>query len=359
MEKDKNLENKTTEAEVVGSTKESVKKTNKTEKKVEGKVAEELQDSSREDLMNIEDRTLDTDLLTQCGVVIGHPKEFNHPSMKRFLVKDSSEMNSVFDANLCLEYLNAAIKVFENSGFAGEKALWIGTKGMISPIIEEYAQKSGSHYVIKKWLPGNLTNHTTFLANLNKRNRYEKILKDLETKTINVKVGAKSLRYKKKEVEQLKKYIRDFDEYCGGLKNMKELPKLVFIADAGKDEIALKEAKRLKIPVIAIVDSNRDSTLVDYIIPGNDDAIRSVKLIISKLANAYISGLKKHFEKRGILSVEDFSKMQDTPSFKRPFNSYNKNYENRHHDRFQDRSHDKAHEKAKETVDPKLTPEVK
>jgi small subunit ribosomal protein S2 len=164
----------------------------------------------------------------------------------------------------------------------GGHLLMIGTKRQAQEIVQEEATRSGSFFVVNRWLGGTLTNFRTIKGGLERMKQLERMKED-----------GTYLQLPKKEVGRLEKERGRFEKYLGGLKNMGSLPSCVFVIDPAMEAIAVKEAKKLQIPIIAITDTNCDPDLVDYVIPGNDDAIRSIKLITQRLADAVIEGSQK------------------------------------------------------------------
>jgi small subunit ribosomal protein S2 len=171
----------------------------------------------------------------------------------------------------------------------GGHLVFVGTKRQAQDIVREEAQRGGQYYVINRWLGGTLTNFRTIKGGLDRLRSLERMAEDGTYDNIS-----------KKEISQLEKERTRFEKYIGGVKGMSSLPTAVFIVDPSHESIALAEARKLKVPVIAITDSKCDPTLVDYPIPVNDDAIRSVRLITSAIADACIHGTsrRREFSKR-------------------------------------------------------------
>ena len=160
--------------------------------------------------------------------------------------------------------------------------LFVGTKRQGQDIIKEEAERCGMYYINNRWLGGMLTNHQTIKNSVDKLKKYEAMQED---GTIN--------HYHKKEALQIQKDAVKLDRNLGGIKNMKGLPAAIFLIDPKREKIAIEEANRLGIPVVALIDTNCDPRGIDYLIPGNDDAIRAIKLIASKMADAVLSGKEK------------------------------------------------------------------
>jgi small subunit ribosomal protein S2 len=167
----------------------------------------------------------------------------------------------------------------------GGHIIFVGTKRQAQDIVREEAQRAGQYYVINRWLGGTLTNFRTIKVGLERLKTLERMAEDGTYENIS-----------KKEISQLEKERSRFEKYIGGVKGMGSLPQAVFIIDPAQETIAVAEARKLKIPIIAVTDSNCDPSVVDYPIPGNDDAIRSIRLITAALADACIHGAARRKE---------------------------------------------------------------
>ncbi len=192
-----------------------------------------------------------------------------------------TERNGIYiiDLQKTVKKVEEAYYFVRDIAASGEDILFVGTKKQAQDSIKEEAERVGMYYVNARWLGGMLTNFKTI----------KRELKDL-LKSTKWKKTVLSICYQKKEVIKLKAQRDKLEKYLGGIKDMKKLPGAMFIVDPRKEKIAIAEAKKLNIPVVAIVDTNCDPEEVDYVIPGNDDAIRAVKLIASTMANAIIEG---------------------------------------------------------------------
>ena len=216
--------------------------------------------------------------LLEAGVHFGHQTRRWNPKMAEYIY---TERNGIYIINL----QKTAKKIEEAYSFVKEIAenggdvLFVGTKKQAQDSIKEEAERAGMYFVNARWLGGMLTNFKTI------KKRIERLtqLREMEAD------GTFDL-LPKKEVVKLKLEIEKLDKYLGGIKDMKKLPGALFVVDPRKEKIAVSEAHKLGIPVVAIVDTNCDPDEVDYVIPGNDDAIRAVKLIASTIANAVIEG---------------------------------------------------------------------
>jgi small subunit ribosomal protein S2 len=216
--------------------------------------------------------------LLEAGVHFGHQTRRWNPKMAEYIF---TERNGIYiiDLQKTVKKVEDAYYFIREVAMSGEDVLFIGTKKQAQDAIKEEAERSGQYFVNARWLGGMLTNFKT----IQKRITRLKQLDDME------KNGVFEV-LPKKEVIKLKKEMEDLEKNLGGIKNMKRLPGAMFIVDPRKERNAILEARKLGIPVVAIVDTNCDPDEVDYVIPGNDDAIRAVKLIAAKVADAIIEG---------------------------------------------------------------------
>lgn len=216
--------------------------------------------------------------LLEAGVHFGHQTRRWNPKMAPYIF---TERNGIYiiDLQKTVRKLEEAYNFVRDLSAEGKSILFVGTKKQAADSIRDEAQRSGSFYVNARWLGGMLTNFKTIqqrIARLSQLHEME------ENGTFNL--------LPKKEVAQLTLETEKLEKYLGGIKNMNRLPGALFIVDPRKENIAVAEAKKLCIPIVAIVDTNCDPDDVDYVIPGNDDAIRAVKLIAGTIANAVIEG---------------------------------------------------------------------
>ena len=216
--------------------------------------------------------------LLEAGVHFGHQTTRWNPKMAKYIF---TERNGIYiiDLQKTVKKLEEAYNFVRDLSVEGKSVLFVGTKKQAQDSVKEEAERAGAYYVNARWLGGMLTNFTTI------RTRIER-LKQLRTMEED---GTFEL-LPKKEVVKLNLEIEKLEKFLGGIKDMKEIPGALFIIDPRKERIAVAEAKKLGIPIVAIVDTNCDPDEVDYVIPGNDDAIRAVKLISSAIANAIIEG---------------------------------------------------------------------
>ena len=216
--------------------------------------------------------------LLEAGVHFGHPTKKWNPKMAEYIFTQRNGIHIV-DLQKTVKKFEEAYNYVSEIAQAGGTVLFVGTKKQAADTVKEEAQRCGMYYVNVRWPGGMLTNFNTIRKSI-------KRLKDLEKMQAD---GTFNL-LPKKEVAAKQKEIFDLEKNYGGIKNMEELPAAIFIVDPKKEKNAVLEAKRLGIPVVAIVDTNCDPDDADYVIPGNDDAIRAIKLISASLADAVIEG---------------------------------------------------------------------
>jgi small subunit ribosomal protein S2 len=214
--------------------------------------------------------------LLEAGVHFGHQTRKWNPKMKKYIFAARNDIH-IIDLQLTANLIEEAYKFVCESVKAGKTVLFVGTKKQAQEAIKEEAERCGQYYVNSRWLGGCLTNFKTM------RSRVERLEK-LEAMEAN---GDFDL-LPKKEVMLLKKEMEKLQTNLGGIKKMKAMPGVMFVVDPHNEDIAIKEAKKLGIKIVAITDTNCDPDVVDYVIPGNDDAIRAIKLIASVMANAVI-----------------------------------------------------------------------
>ena len=216
--------------------------------------------------------------LLEAGVHFGHQTRRWNPKMAEYIF---TERNGIYiiDLQKTVKKVEEAYKFIAEVAANGESVLFVGTKKQAQDSIKEEALRVGMYYVNTRWLGGMLTNFKTIKKRIE---RLEQLFKMEENGTFDL--------LPKKEVSQLMAEREKLEKYLGGIKDMKKLPGAMFVVDPRKEKIAIAEAKKLGIPVVAIVDTNCDPEEVDYVIPGNDDAIRAVKLIAGAMANAIIEG---------------------------------------------------------------------
>ena len=216
--------------------------------------------------------------LLEAGVHFGHQTRRWNPKMAEYIF---TERNGIYiiDLQKTVKKVEEAYAFVRELAANGEELLFVGTKKQAAESIKEEAQRVGMHYVDARWLGGMLTNFKTIEKRIKRLYQIEKMEED----------GTFDL-LPKKEVIKLRAEHDKLQKYLGGIREMKKLPGALFVVDPRKEKIAIAEARKLNIPVVAIVDTNCDPDEVDYVIPGNDDAIRAVKLIASTMANAVVEG---------------------------------------------------------------------
>ena len=216
--------------------------------------------------------------LLEAGVHFGHQTRRWNPKMAKYIF---TERNGIYiiDLQKTVKKLEEAYMFVRDLSANGQNVLFVGTKKQAGESIKEEAERAGAYYVNARWLGGMMTNFKTIRRRIQ---RLEQLRKMQEDGTFD--------RLPKKEVGKLELEIEKLEKYLGGIKEMDKLPGALFIVDPRKERIAVAEAKKLGIPIVAIVDTNCDPDEIDYVIPGNDDAIRAVKLIASTVADAIIEG---------------------------------------------------------------------
>jgi len=224
--------------------------------------------------------------LLEAGVHFGHQTKRWNPKMKEFIF---GERNGIYiiDLQKTLKMFKEASKFVTEQVAGGKLVLFVGTKRQAQDAIAEEATRSGMFYVNSRWLGGLLTNWVTVQKSV-------KRLKELDDM-------ATDGRYEllpKKEVIKLERERKHLQANLAGIKNLSRLPDVVFVIDSNKEQIAVKEARKLGIPVVAVVDTNCDPTEVDYVIPGNDDALRAIRLFASKIADSVVEGSQAATDKQ-------------------------------------------------------------
>ena len=217
--------------------------------------------------------------LLEAGVHFGHQTKRWNPKMKEYIF---GERNGIYivDLQKTLKLFKDAMRYVGEMAAQGKTVLFVGTKRQAQEAIAEEATRAGQYYVNQRWLGGLLTNITTVQRSI-------KRLKDLDT------MSSSENSYEgraKKEVGRLERERKHLQQNLAGIKDMNGLPDMLFVIDSNKEAIAVKEARRLGIPVVAVVDTNCDPDEVDYVIPGNDDALRAIRLFTTKIADAVVEG---------------------------------------------------------------------
>jgi len=237
-------------------------------------------------------------LLLEAGVHFGHQTRKWNPKMKPYIF---GARNGIYiidlqnTAKLVKEAYNFVVRTVSEGG----TVLFVGTKKQAQDSIVEEAERCGMYFVNNRWLGGTLTNFQTIKKRINRLKELEEMKRD----------GSFS-RYTKKETMRMEKELAKLETNLGGIKDMDETPSALFVVDTKKEAIALNEGKKLRIPIIAIVDTNGDPEDIDYLIPGNDDAIRSIRLLASIIADACIEG---HNEREAKLRAEEELEAKEVP----------------------------------------------
>jgi small subunit ribosomal protein S2 len=229
--------------------------------------------------------------LLEAGVHFGHSRGRWNPKMAPFLYGVRQGIH-IIDLNKTLFYLRQAYHFVADSVAQGAEVLFVGTKKQAKDIIKEEAERCGAHYVNERWVGGLLTNFATVRKSILKLQTLER----MEAEGVFDVLPKKEVKALRKKMERLRKLY-------GGIINMKRLPDIIWVVDTVREHIAVQEAKKLGITVVAIADSNCDPDVIDYPIPGNDDAIKSIKLLTSKIADAVLEG-KTRRESLGEEAIE-------------------------------------------------------
>ncbi len=225
--------------------------------------------------------------LLEAGVHFGHQTRRWNPKMKKYIFLSRNGIY-IIDLQKTQKAIRTACEMVQRATAAGGEILFVGTKKQARQVVREEAERSEMHYVTERWLGGMLTNFQTIRRSLDRLADLKKTLAD---------ESALASR-PKKEVQSLEKQRAKLDKVLSGIENMTKVPRLVFVIDARKEKIAVAEANKLGIPVVAIVDTNSDPDLIAYPIPGNDDAIRSIRLITAAIADAVIEGRQAALKER-------------------------------------------------------------
>jgi small subunit ribosomal protein S2 len=223
--------------------------------------------------------------LLEAGVHFGHQTKRWNPKMKRYIFTARNGIY-IIDLQQTVKMFRTAYDFVRDLAAEGKTVLFVGTKKQAQEAVEEEAKRARTPYVNVRWLGGMLTNFQTIRKSL-----------DRLQKLTDMTVDGTADKLPKKEVLKLAKERIKLEKVLGGIKDLRRIPDAIFVVDPSREEIAVLEARRLSIPIIAIVDTNCDPDLVDYIIPGNDDAIRAIKLFLGKVADAIIEGKAAYEEK--------------------------------------------------------------
>ena len=216
--------------------------------------------------------------LLEAGVHFGHQTQRWNPKMKPYIYGARNGIY-VIDLRKTTDLLDEAYALVRDYAAKGKNVLFVGTKKQAAEVVAEEAKRSGAYFINRRWLGGMLTNFETIRGRVNKLRELEEFIS-----------SGHAEKLPKKEQAQLNRQLSKLSKTLGGIKDMRGLPELIFVVDQAKEDIAIKEANKLGIPVICLADTNANPDGISHIIPGNDDAIRSIKLITSKLADAVLEG---------------------------------------------------------------------
>jgi len=216
--------------------------------------------------------------LLEAGVHFGHQTRRWNPKMEQYIF---TERNGIYiiDLQKTVKLVDEAYNFVKELAANGGEILFVGTKKQAQESIENEAKRCGMHYVNQRWLGGTLTNFKTIKKRIERLHELDRMEEDGTFEVL-----------PKKEVIRLRHERERLEKFLGGIKNMNRIPDALFVVDPRKEKIAVSEARKLGIPVVAIVDTNCDPDEIDYVIPGNDDAIRAVKLLTETIANAVLEG---------------------------------------------------------------------
>jgi small subunit ribosomal protein S2 len=236
--------------------------------------------------------------LLEAGVHFGHQTRRWNPKMRRFIF---GERNGIYivDLHQTLDRIDSAYRFVRDTVAEGGTVLFVGTKKQAQEPVERQAERSGQPYINFRWLGGMLTNFQTVHARVAKLRELQRVVDSGEIDQMPKKEGLK-----------VRRDLAKLERNLGGIKNLEKLPAAVFVIDTKKEHIAVTEANRLKIPVVAVVDTNCDPDIIDYVIPGNDDAIRAAQLMSRVIADAVIEG--KHIAQRR--SARPGTRAEDAPA---------------------------------------------
>lgn len=223
--------------------------------------------------------------MLDAGVHFGHQTQRWNPKMKPYVYTDRGGIH-IIDLQKTVARANKAAEFIKSVAANGGRLIFVGTKKQAVEPVQEAAQRSGQYYVTKRWLGGMLTNFETIKASID---RLKKIDQMREKNELDF--------FTKKERARIEKEYLRLSEFLTGIRDMKDRPSAMFVVDLPKEHIAVAEAKRLGIPVVGIADTNSDPEIIEYPIPGNDDAIRSIKLFATLIADAFIEGSKEYDQK--------------------------------------------------------------
>jgi len=237
-------------------------------------------------------KNLDIKELLEAGVHFGHQTRRWNPKMKKYIFTERNDIY-IIDLKKTLELINKTCDVVREIVARGESVLFVGTKPQAASIVKEEAERCGQFYVVNRWLGGMLTNYRTIRQSVKRLEHFEKMSTDGTYELIT-----------KKEILTNEKHKNKLQQLLGGIRDMNRIPGILIVIDTKRENIAVREANRLGIPVCAIIDTNCDPDPIDYPIPGNDDAIRSIRIILTRITDAIIEGLQMRADKEDISLTE-------------------------------------------------------
>lgn len=237
--------------------------------------------------------------LLDAGVHFGHQTQRWNPKMKPYIYGARNGIY-VLDLRKTSEKLDEAYAIVRDCAAKGKNVVFVGTKKQAVDVVAEEATRAGAYYVNRRWLGGMLTNFETIRGRVNK-------LREIEEFSTSGQIE----KLPKKEISQMMRKLGKLTKTLGGIKEMRGMPDLLVVIDQKKEAIAIAEANKLNIPVICLADTNADPDGIDYIIPGNDDAIRAIKLVCSKLADAVLEGKQLRENKANQMSKIQSIKAED------------------------------------------------
>ncbi|MGD9503560.1 MAG: 30S ribosomal protein S2 [Syntrophobacteraceae bacterium] len=240
--------------------------------------------------------------LLEAGVHFGHQTRRWNPKMKPYIFGARNGIY-IIDLQRTVRLFHTAYQFVFDSAAKGETILFVGTKQQARDTVREEAQRAGMPYINYRWLGGMLTNFKTIKMRIDR-------LKELDSMTADGTIN----RFPKKEILHLQQEREKLERNLGGIKEMPRLPSVIFVVDTHRENIGVAEANRLGIPVVAVVDTNCDPDMIDYIIPGNDDAIRAIRLVTGKIADACVEGRNRFNEARQASHDKDVQSMEEVPA---------------------------------------------
>lgn len=225
--------------------------------------------------------------LLEAGVHFGHQTKKRNPKMKKYIYNERNGIH-IIDLQQTIKLFDEASRFMSNTAAQGKTVLFVGTKKQAQDAVAEEAARCAMPYVNQRWLGGLLTNFVTLKKSMKKFKELEKM-----------KLDGDFEHFSKKDAAKLEKKYKKMEKLFSGIKDMENPPDVLFVIDPRKEDIAVGEARKLGVPVVAVVDTNCDPEMIDHVIPGNDDAIRAIKLFASRISEALIEG-KNQFASTGV-----------------------------------------------------------